>query len=312
MRRGTNPVFIHVAEDGLIMAPDRRNREQSAIVGLDPTTRTLAVNLGADYCAEHEWGIKALHAAFGVKNDIKTYGLKKRKISKVPDTLVWVKLIDGRQGFAYRNYWYTDDRKAAVADVAAKSLVGDSDLKSFDVFDRGTHKMKANPVQLTAAWSEADFACLSKDSTDIKYLREIFEQFAKKNIVFTFSSALPAFENPGLIIAIADRLPKEVTDMWLTADKDTHEIEKFVAKSKVRELLAKAGKKYFALSPKRWEDGSIKFWLNPMEQNRNNCGWFTLEQVQEWADDKGPIPMTSKEAIDHHERHYGKKATSVQ
>jgi len=54
MRRGTNPVFIHVAEDGLIMAPDRNNREQSAIVGLDSTTRTLGINLGSDYCAEHE------------------------------------------------------------------------------------------------------------------------------------------------------------------------------------------------------------------------------------------------------------------
>ncbi len=53
MRRGNDPKFIHVAEDGLLMAPERKNHDQSAIVGLDSTTRTLGVNLGADYCAEH-------------------------------------------------------------------------------------------------------------------------------------------------------------------------------------------------------------------------------------------------------------------
>ena len=311
MRRGSNPKFIHVAEDGLIMTPDRKNHDQSAIVGLDPTTRTLGVNLSADYCAEHEWGIKPLYAAFGIKHDIKVYGLKKRKISKVPDSFVWVKLIDGREGFAYRNYWYSDKPKAPEI-AAAASLITDSEVKPYEVFDRPSRKMKANPVQLACAWSDNNFACLSKDPTDIKYLREIFEQFKKKNIVFTFSSALPAFENAGLIIAIADRLPKEVTEAWAKADKDTHEIEKFVAKSGIRELLAKKGKKYFALSPRRDEDGSIRFWLNPYDQDKVNCGWFTLEQVREWADDKGPIPMTPAAVIERHERFYGKKTAAVQ
>jgi hypothetical protein len=305
-------VFIHVAEDGLIMAPGRNNREQSAIVGLDPTTCTLGVNLGADYCAEHEWGIKRLQEVFGVKNEIGTYGLKKRKITKVPKSLVWVKLLDGRQGFAYRSYWF---RSAEV------SLIDDSDLKSYEIFDRDTHKMKPNPVQLAAAWSEEDFACLSKDPTDIKYLREIFEQFKKKNIIFTFSNALPAFdkcstilvENPGLIIAIANRMPKEAVEMLTKADKENHEIEKFVAKSRIRELLKEKGKGYFALSPKRWEDGSIKFWLNPYDQNKVNYGYFTLEEVRLWADDKGPIPMSPAQVIDYHERMSGKKkVTAIQ
>ena len=303
MRRGTQPVFIHVAEDGLVMAPDRRNREQSAIVGLDPTTRTLGVNLGADYCAEHEWGIKRLYEAFGVKFKDGTYGLKKRKITRVPKSLVWVKLIDGRQGFAYRSFWF---RSAEV------SLIDDSDLKSYEVYDRENRKMKPNPVQLCCAWSEEDFACVSSDPTDIKYLREIFEQFKKKNIIFTFSNALPAFENPGLIIAIADRMPKETVDMLTKADKEAHEIEKFVVKSRIRELLKEKGKGYFALSPKRWEDGSIKFWLNPYDQHKVNYGYFTLEEVRQWADDKGPIPMSPAQIIDYHERMSGKKVKAIQ
>jgi hypothetical protein len=305
MRRGSNPVFIHVAEDGLILAPDKRNREQSAVVGLDPSTRTLAVNLGADYCAEHEWGIKKLYEAFGVKYETGTYGLKKRKISKVPKSLVWVKMPekDGRQGFAYRDFWFR-----SVEDY----FIDDSDLKSYEIYDREKRKMKANPVQLCCAWSDDDFACLSKDPTDIKYLREIFDQFQKKNIIFTFSNALPAFENPGLIIAIANRMPKEAVEMLTKADKENHEIEKFVVKSKVRELLKEKGKGYYALSPKRWEDGSIKFWLNPYDQHKVNYGWFTLEQVRQWADDKGPIPMSPAQVIDYHEARSGKKVKAIQ
>jgi len=303
MRRGSNPVFIHVAADGLILAPDKRNREQSAVLDLDPTTRTLAVNLGADYCAEHEWGIKKLYEAFGVKFEVGTYGIKKRKIRKVPKSLVWVKLIDGRQGFAYRSYWFKS---------AEVSLIDDSDLKSYEIFDREKRKMKANPVQLCCAWSDDDFACMSSDPTDIKYLREIFDQFQKKNIIFTFSNALPAFENPGLIIAIANRMPKEVADMLAKADKETHEIEKFVVKSGIRELLKAKGKGYFALSPKRWEDGSIKFWLNPYDQHKVNYGYFTLDQLREWADDRGPIPMSPAQVIDYHERMSGKKVKAIQ
>jgi hypothetical protein len=304
MRRGTNPVFIHVAADGLILAPDKRNREQSAVLDLDPTTRTLAVNLGADYCAEHEWGIKRLYEAFGVKSELKNYGLKRRKISKVPKSLVWVKMIDGRQGFAYRDFWFRS---------AEESLVGDSDLKSYEVFDREKRKMKPNPVQLCCAWSDVDFACVSKDPTDIKYLREIFDQFQKKNIIFTFSNALPAFENPGLIIAIADRMPNEVVEILTKADREAYEVEQFVVKSKVRELLKEKGKGYFALSARRWDDGSIKFWLNPYDQHKVNYGYFTLEEVRQWADDKGPIPMSPAQVIDYHERMSGKKkVTAIQ
>jgi hypothetical protein len=303
MRRGTNPVFIHVAADGLILAPDKRNREQSAVLDLDPTTRTLAVNLGADYCAEHEWGIKKLYEAFGVKSELKNYGLKRRKISKVPKSLVWVKLIDGRQGFAYRNFWFRP---------AEESLVGDSDLKSYDVFDREKRKMKPNPVQLCCAWSDDDFACVSKDLTDIKYLREIFDQFKKKNIIFTFSNALPAFENPGLIIAIADRMPNEVVEILTKADREAYEVEQFVVKTKIRELLEKNKKGYFALSAKRWEDGGVRFWLNPMEQDKNRAMWCTLDDLKQWAEGKGPIPFTPAEVIKRHEERYGKKAMAIQ
>ena len=313
MRRGDNPVFIHVGFDGLVLATEKDNRKQSAVLDLDPTTKLLAVNLCADYCAEHEWGIKDLQTAFGVKSGWGNYGIKKRKVTKIPKALVWVKLEDGREGFVYRSFWYSNSAKEEdTAAVAAKSVNQDSDLKPFsEIYDRAQQKSVKNPKRLACAWSERDFGCVSDDMSDIIMLKEIFKQFQKKNVIFTFSNALPAFENPGLIIAIADRLPKEVVKMLTDADKEFHEIEKFVVKSGIRELLKAKGKGYFALSPRRWDGGSIKFWLNPYDQDKNHYGYFTLEELRQWADDKGPIPMTPKQIIERHEERSGRKLTKV-
>jgi hypothetical protein len=70
--------------------------------------------------------------------------------------------------------------------------------------------------------------------------------------------------------------------------------------------LTKAKKKWFALSPK-WS-GEIKstvngeintqfdviFWLNPMDQHTNNAGWWTVEQLMQWGEGKGPVVERSK------------------
>jgi hypothetical protein len=35
--------------------------------------------------------------------------------------------------------------------------------------------------------------------------------------------------------------------------------------------------------------------LNPMEQSIHNSGWFTVEQLEEWAKDSGPVMMKKEE-----------------
>ena len=70
----------------------------------------------------------------------------------------------------------------------------------------------------------------------------------------------------------------------------------------IEEVLKKAGKRYYALSP-RWaasikgtKNGEVEtkygvvFWLNPCDQYKNNYGHFTVEELQQWAKGEGPIP----------------------
>jgi hypothetical protein len=45
--------------------------------------KEIGIYLGADFCAEHEWGIKKLKSTFGI-GETKKPGVPRRMITKVP------------------------------------------------------------------------------------------------------------------------------------------------------------------------------------------------------------------------------------
>ena len=54
---------------------------------------------------------------------------------------------------------------------------------------------------------------------------------------------------------------------------------------------------YMALSPKKMSKHTEKksahpywYWLNPHNQQHVNFGWYTVEEIEQWLDEKGPIP----------------------
>lgn len=64
----------------------------------------------------------------------------------------------------------------------------------------------------------------------------------------------------------------------------------------------------FALSPSRplatnekKSKYDLRYWLNPMEQRHNNSGYFTVEELEQWIENKGPIPK--KEETNHERTH---------
>jgi hypothetical protein len=42
------------------------------------------------------------------------------------------------------------------------------------------------------------------------------------------------------------------------------------------------------------------YWLNPREQDIHNYGWFTVEELKQWAENKGPVMMTKKQREQRH------------
>lgn len=230
--------------------------------------KLIGINLGADYCAEHEWGIAGIQSDFGM--DKSKLGLEGRKVSSCSPELIW--LDKHKLSTRDKTHW---------AGLYFGYVHSNGEMGSI-----GSAYVDTN---LVTAWSEKDFAAISNDATKVSNLKEVFEAFQALDIAI-WRGGGGVFQNAGLCFGIASRLPKTVTDNWYTVDDDNRKLKAEVVTMGIEPLLKKAGKSYFALSPSRQKDGSIKFWLNPMEQRQNNSGWYSLQDLKDWAENKGPIP----------------------
>ncbi len=223
----------------------------------------VAINLGSDHCAEHEWGIKGTLRALGI-DDTKT-GVQKRQVTCLPGELSWFKGKDGTK--AYEGFWLK--RYAFATDP--------SDVHFY------------RQDSLSTAWSDGDFGAFSTDKTQIKELHEIYDALVRKDAVVWLGGG-GVFKNAGLVIGITSRLSDEVKKAWENADAEREKLLKDAAATGIEERLKKANRMFFALSPRREKDGSIVFWLNPVEQDSNNFGWYTVKDLDDWIAGKGQIP----------------------
>ena len=71
-------------------------------------------------------------------------------------------------------------------------------------------------------------------------------------------------------------------------------MDDYLDASGIHAKLQEAGKKFFYCGPSRMGDGEIKFWLNPYEQQKYAAGWYTLEELQQWCKDEGPVVQKAK------------------
>jgi hypothetical protein len=128
--------------------------------------------------------------------------------------------------------------------------------------------------------------------------------------------------NAGLCLAIIDKVDDEKKAVMAKADKSNADLKVAAQKTGIKDKIDKknefwkqcqevengqrcydkAPHAYMALSP-AWSlslAGSktkynVVFWLNPYHQQEVNYGWYTVEELEQWLEGKGPIPMTAKQ-----------------
>lgn len=235
----------------------------------------VGVNLGADYCAEHEWGINTIKSKLGI--DVTKLGVEQRKISRTHSDLVWLENIQmNKKNKKDKSRWsglyfgYHDDN--------GEVYFADSPYNQ----------------DLYTQWDERGFCAISSNPEKIDHLKKVYEAFATNDVVIWLGGG-GVFQNAGLCIGIASKLPKEIADDWYQHDVEHNQLMADFKATGIEEKLKKAGKSYFALSPRREEDGSLIFWLNPMKQDIHNYGWFKIADLEAWTRDEGPIPMTAEQ-----------------
>lgn len=277
----------------------RRGMDNGWVVEGD---KLIGLSLGADYCAEHEWGIADLKWALGIDGSkpkysqekakyTKPHGIERRRISKHDN----IRLFEHKDQVIVicEDSWIVKRFEENIEKHGIDKVWKDYRPRELGLWGDET---------LATAWDGGSFGILAKGD-DANRLRELFKEIEANNVAIWNGGRSNPFQNGGLIIAIIDRVPAEHVEAMRAADEDAEKLQAASEATGIHKRLADAGKGFYACSAS-WFTPDFKpknqtketthpviFFLNPREQDENNSGWFTVEELDQWIKGEGPIPM---------------------
>lgn len=257
-------------------------RGNGGSIGVDANGDLKYVSLGADYCAEHEWGVKGIKLKLGITEEVtkENAGAGRRSVTKRPD------LTCAKYGLDYV--------------IASRSkYVDDSAPEYHDWLDRTLSKpyQDDGSVNVVGAWDESSFGvrflggpCRHAE----KHRDQLLRAFDSLDVVMWIGGG-GVFKNGGLCFGVKSKMESEIFAQWTQVDLDAMELQKASDQTGIIERLKKAERGYHACLPRWCRDDekkltkhSVIYWLNPREQQANNFGWFTVEDLDMWIDGVGP------------------------
>jgi hypothetical protein len=268
----------------------RRGTSDTAFC-FDESGKLVGVNLGYDFCAEHEWGTKKIQKAFGVGEGAEI-GLETRKTTCVPKHFYYRTREENGQPEAmllYNEFWQ-DNKDEIEKEIEFYFGGGCKEYNELRPY--------GDDWDIVAAWCENSFAIKVRGEENVKHLEAIRDAFNSSDIVFGQKQSF--LSRGGLYLGLYSSYDDEFKNALIEQDKEHIELEEFVEKSGIRQELKEAKCRYYALSSAQWTDESkteIKMWLNPMQQQDNNFGWYTIDELRQWAKGEGPIPKKEKAQV---------------
>ena len=268
--------------------------------------QVVGLSLGYDSCWHHEEAAKGIQRYLGM--DIPTYplGVEDRQMKAVPGNLFFVKFKQKprdrrRQAYpvavlALVDAWKLHDQ--SPEQIAREAMVN---------FGHEPHDKRHKPEDdLATAWNQSEFLVQVRGEENIRRLETVFNAFQSMDIVLAVPWAKSFFRG-GLSFVISSAMPEAAKQEVLNQDRANIELRDAARATGIYELLEAAGKSFIVLSPS-WFDSQkdeVVFFLNPSDQRRYQFGWFSVEELKEWARDQGPI-MRYKELEEFAQRpeHY--------
>lgn len=230
-------------------------------------------HLPADFTAEHEWGIVDMKRCFGIPNPEITcepFGLERRKSTIVPENLHY--LEKDKEIYLFMNSY------------------GDHIPNDLKYYRDG----------IGGAWDGNGFGIVvSKENENYCNKIKEIKQAIDACDVAVFLGGGRVFENSGLNVAIASKISKKNIKLWEDGDKELAKLYKDAEETGIKKKLEDANLRYYALSPSRPNKNmktkyNVMFWLNPQKQDIHNYGYFSVEELEQWIEGKGPIPKKKK------------------
>jgi hypothetical protein len=263
----------------------------------------LGVDLGADYTAEHEGGIAGIEAAFGVSKKAAP-GIA-RHVAHLAPKFFWdpltLTIAFERLGYPALTSTYLD---GVLRPYSAKRRQGiAASPKDFEGGD----------VEITGAWDENSFGVRFAPRFAAE-AAALAAAIGRHDLAFLFGNVGDnPFARSGLNLVIASHLPKQIlaglkaghvgADRLAAAAKATKIEARIRAVSEAERAnrpYLSLGHGFYALSP-GWAAGfkpagrtlqtkhPVVFFLNPAQQDRYNFGWFTVEELEAWLKNTGPV-----------------------
>lgn len=221
----------------------------------------------ADFCAEHEWGIDEIKDNFGIPKFDKYsgVGIETIKITKIPV----------REPF----------RTGMIYEESNNNAIFISNWATYNCPYEDIFRGKNEPI--SACWDSKGFAIHVSTKENVDKLRVLHEYFQKIDMLI-YLNRFNLFGNNGLVLYPHSKWPKNAEQILIDSCNQRILINKEVLESGIEDTLKNSNKKYYDLSPKL-KNGKLVFWLNPQDQLKYNYGWYTLEDLKLWAENKGPI-----------------------
>lgn len=252
----------------------------------------MGICLGHDFCAEHEWGIAPLRAALGLPSAATPIGLEDRTIKALPAKAMLEEYLykprdkrrKGVPAAAMLVHAYDYDTSGSVKERLRNPALNFST-------DAGDRWYVADRHDLRCAWDSKEFGIHVRGADNIARLKVLWDAFQRHDIALADPGGM-GFKRNGLSFVIASAVPE--TDKQFVRDKDLarKRLEDAVAASGIHRELESAGKRWHALAPDwydRENESGLMFFLNPWEQSKFEFGWFTLDELRQWARNTGPV-----------------------
>lgn len=267
------------------------------------TAQWWAFGLGYDGCYEHEQGTPWLNRALGISALETPAKVSDFQMTQVPENLrlyeYTVPDCTGRpRTLTSKTKWKPKGLIPTALLVCGRSLPsedGKEEAKHSDATFWGDYNTKESfheKSNVVSSWSsDGGFAIHVRGQENVDRLKELHQAFLNKDVAVGLGVSL-GFRRSGPSLVRVSSLTEEEHKAVESSLADHARLMADVKKSGIEELLRAAGKGWYALSP-RWADHKnekdLEFFLNPMEQRKYAFGYFTVDELQQWAKEEGPV-----------------------
>lgn len=235
----------------------------------------FGINLGADYCAEHEFGIKTLARRCNLNDS--QLGIEKRRINNINQNNILLK------------------KEKNILNLVIDNETGINSYKT----SLNISECSFSDEMLITAWDECSLLIRTKDN--FQKLNNLHQAIVNNNAAIWVASKINPFGTNGLILTIIDQIPKNLLKEIYDQDID---YQKLLAASAQIGIIQKINAFnngqlsspccYFSLNPywtpeNKQTNYSVIYWLNPVWQDKNITDYVTVEELEQWLENKGRI-----------------------